>query len=105
MGRRFLDRVFTLGEIEYCFRKSEPYTSLAVRFAAKEAFIKAAGVGRLPFRDIEVVNLESGQPVIRNEGKLKRALEGTGISRVHLSLSHEREYGVAFVVAERGDLA
>ena len=99
-GRRFLDRVFTLEEIDFCYKKSHPYASFAVRFAAKEAFIKAAGLKGISFRDIEIVNLVSGAPVIKKEGKLAAALAAYGIENIHLSLSHEREYGVAMVIAE-----
>ena len=42
-GKRFLERVYTENEISYCYKKPSPYLSLAVRFAAKEAFIKAMG--------------------------------------------------------------
>lgn len=102
-GDRFLERVFTEGEITYCLGKGDPYASLAVRFAAKEALLKAvgAGEGRLAFRDIEIVSRRDGNPSIRPAGRLKGVLEGKGITDVHLSLSHERHYGVAFVVAEK----
>ena len=99
-GERFLVRVFSKGEVEYSYTKKDPYPSLSVRFAAKEAFIKAIGRRPLPFREIEVVNLESGMPVIEIKGRLERFLREHGISRIHLSLSHEREYGIACVILE-----
>jgi len=103
-GRRFLERVFTEEEISYCYDKKEPYLSLAVRFAAKEALIKAAGsVSAVSLKDIEVLNAESGKPFLRVTGTLEKILNGKLIHRVHLSLSHEHEYGVACVVLEQSD--
>ncbi len=108
-GRRFLERVFTAEEIDSCYGKAEPYASLAVRFAAKEAVMKASGLAggktrggmKISFRDIEIVNQASGAPAIRKTGKLEAALAAAGIKDIHLSLSHEKEYGVAMAVAER----
>jgi len=103
-GRRFLERVFTAEEISYCYEKKEPYLSLAVRFAAKEAFIKAAGsLSVVSLKDIEVLNAESGKPFLRVAGTLEKVLKEKFIHKVHLSLSHEREYGVACVVLEQSD--
>lgn len=102
-GSRFLDRVYTEGELSYCYERKNPYLSLAVRFAAKEALIKAAGPGApVSMRDIEVVNYGSGKPAIRVWGRLKGFFAEMGIREAHLSLSHEREFGVACVVLERG---
>ncbi len=100
-GRRFLEKVFTREEIDSCYGKARPYASFAVRFAAKEAFMKAAGLKGISFRDIEVVNQVSGAPEIRKDGRLGAALAASGIENIHLSLSHEKEYGVAFVVTEK----
>lgn len=98
---RFLERVYTERERKYCFGKRNPYLSLAVRFAAKEALIKA--VGRefpVSFRDVEITNNPSGRPFINARGALKDNFDRNGIHSAHLSLSHEREYGVACVVLE-----
>ncbi|HYA12571.1 MAG TPA: holo-ACP synthase [Thermodesulfovibrionales bacterium] len=101
-GRRFLDRVFTKEEISYCYEKKEPYLSLSVRFAAKEALIKAIGpVSPVSLTDIEIVNVEMGKPILRVKGKLESILKEKLIKKAHLSLSHEYEYGVACVVLEQ----
>ena len=101
-GRKFLSRVFTQDEISYCYRKKTPYPSLAVRFAAKEAFIKAMGSGvPLSFTDIEVVNRDTGKPLLRMSGRLDNFFKKNFITKAHLSLSHEHEYGVACVVLEQ----
>lgn len=101
-GQRFLDRVFTKEEISYCYDKKDPYLSLAARFAAKEALVKAIGAaGPVPLTDIEVVNIDTGKPFIKINGKLKDFFKEKSIKRAHLSLSHEHEYGVACVILEQ----
>ncbi len=100
-GKKFLQRVFTENEIAYCYEKKEPYMSLSVRFAAKEALIKAIG-SEIPvsLMDIEVMNYGNGRPYIRTKGRLKSFIEEKSIKTIHLSLTHERDYGVACVVLE-----
>lgn len=101
-GQRFLDRVFTKEEISYCYDKKDPYLSLAARFAAKEALVKAIGAaGPVSLTDIEVVNIDTGKPFIKINGKLKDFFKEKSIERAHLSLSHEHEYGVACVILEQ----
>ncbi len=103
-GQRFLERVFTAGEISYCYEKKNPYLSLSVRFAAKEALIKAIGsAGPVSLTDIEVINVDTGKPFLKINGRLEVFLKEKSIRRAHLSLSHEHEYGVAFVVLEQGE--
>lgn len=99
--RRFLDKVYTETEIAYSYEKKDPYLSLAVRFAAKEALIKAIG-SMMPVspKDIEVVNLTGGKPSLKVSGRLKEFFEEKGIRNAHLSLSHEKEYGIACVIVE-----
>jgi holo-[acyl-carrier protein] synthase len=95
-GSRFLERVFTEGEIAYSMRHATPYPQLAARFAAKEAVIKALGGAHgLALKDIEVIADTTGKPMIR----LPRAMEG--VAAIHLSLTHERGYAAASVVIER----
>ena len=100
-GSSFLRRVFTENEISYAYEKKEPYLPLSVRFAAKEALIKAIGSEiQLSFTDMEILNDPKGRPFIRAFGRLAEFFEEKSIGRAHLSLSHEREYGVACVVLE-----
>lgn len=101
-GQRFLRRVFTEQEISYCHRKQNPYPSLAVRFAAKEAFIKAIGA-EIPvsFTDIEIVIAPHGKPSLNFSEKINHHIKNKKIRAAHLSLSHDREYGVASVVLEQ----
>ncbi|AEF85189.1 holo-[acyl-carrier-protein] synthase [Treponema primitia ZAS-2] len=76
--------------------------SLAARFAAKEAFGKALGTGLagIVLRDINVVNLYNGRPEIEVLGTASSALERSGATRIHVSLTHERENAIAMVVLE-----
>lgn len=76
--------------------------SLAARFAAKEAFGKALGTGLagIALKDIMVVSDRRGRPAIRLAGTAMAALAGSGASRAHLSLAHERDSAVAVVVLE-----
>ncbi|MEW6001767.1 MAG: holo-ACP synthase [Nitrospirota bacterium] len=100
-GQKFLERVFTKNEISYCYEKKDPSLSLAVRFAAKEALIKAMGASApVSLTDIEVVNLETGKPSLKVNVKLQDFFKEKSIKCAHLSLSHEHDYGIAFVILE-----
>jgi holo-[acyl-carrier protein] synthase len=100
-GRKFLQRIFTENEIAYCYEKKEPYLSLSVRFAAKEALIKAiAWETPVSLTDIEVMNYGSGRPFIKVKGNLEAFFKEKSIRCAHLSLSHEHEFGIASVVIE-----
>ena len=98
-GQRFLRRIFTPGEIEYC-RERPP--NLAARFASKEATMKALGTGvrGVAWKDIEVVRAPSGAPSIVLHGRAKARAERLGVHEISLSISHSREYAVAFVVTQ-----
>jgi holo-[acyl-carrier protein] synthase len=103
-GDRFLLRVYTADEIVYCANRVE---SLAVRFAAKEAMVKALGTGAwrdgIAWTDLEVVrNEQSGEPGIRLHNAAKAAADRLALDEWSLSLSHSRAYAIAFVVALSG---
>ncbi len=100
-GKKFFEKILTDAEIAYCYKKSDPYTSLAVRFAAKEALVKAVGwETNFGFKDVEIVNNELGRPSVRVHGKLAEYFRDRGIKHCHVSLSHEKEFGVASVILE-----
>lgn len=102
-GYRFLKRIFTPAEIERCQKRARPAQCLALRFAAKEAFAKALGLGMrkgLRWRDIEVVHDEFGKPDLLLHNQAQRLLEAVEASRTWLSLSDERESALAVVVLE-----
>ncbi len=101
-GRTFLDRVFTERELAYCFGKKNPYPSLSVRFAAKEAFKKAIGAEvPVSLRDIEVEVSDGGKPSLVFGGRIRQFLDSHNITATHVSLTHDHDYGVASVVVER----
>lgn len=100
-GEKFLERVFTKDEIGYAYKKKDPFLSLSVRFAAKEAFIKALSHDQnIPLIDIEVRNKDNGRPMLELHGRTGEFLKAREIQAIHLSLSHEKDYGVACVVIE-----
>jgi holo-[acyl-carrier protein] synthase len=100
-GEKFLLRIYTGDEIAYCYKRKNPYNSLAARFAAKEAFIKSVSTGtQFSLSDIEVSNRDTGQPVLRLKGTLDDFVKTKLINKIYLSLSHEQEYAVACVVLE-----
>ena len=97
-GRRFLNRVYTDSEITYCTGNLRPATSLAARFAAKEAFFKAVSrwnTGGIGFKHIEVVVGEDGIPALIAHGPAKQAL---GTRDAALSISHDHDLAIAIVV-------
>lgn len=99
-GDRFLRRVYTEAEIDYCFHKGEKYRSLAARFAAKEAVMKVFGTGwkhGVRWADIEVVRRPGAAPEIVLNGQ-SRVLGRDG--RFLVSLSHTNEHAIAFVMVE-----
>lgn len=104
IGRRFRDRVFTEKEIAYCEKKRRgKYESYAGRFAAKEAVMKALGRGwgaKVRWLDIEVVRARSGKPDILLHDKTAELAAELGIRRWALSITHTKEHGLAYVIAQ-----
>jgi holo-[acyl-carrier protein] synthase len=100
-GDFFLGRVFTHREIFWCQQRTRPSECFAIRFAAKEAFLKAIGKGLrngIQWIDIEVENDSLGKPLLSFHRKAKEALETQRIKKALLTLSHERPYAVAHVI-------
>lgn len=102
-GTRFLDRVFTSGEIAYCRTKKNAAESFAARFAAKEAGAKALGTGishGISWPEIEVLREPSGKPKLHLSGRaLDRAIK-LGVKTSALTLTHSRDIAMAVVVLE-----
>jgi holo-[acyl-carrier protein] synthase len=96
-GNRFLERIYTPGELTYCEGKSN---RLAARFAAKEAVMKALGTGTsgIGWREVEITRKPSGAPNILLHGRALRHASTIGIQSLALSLSHSRAYAVVSVV-------
>lgn len=101
-GEVFLKRVFTATEIEYCYGRKMAYQHYAARWAAKEAVLKTLGTGwakGISWTDVELVNLQGGKPVIRLYNRASEVAKESGIHEVMISVSHTREYAVAFATA------
>jgi holo-[acyl-carrier protein] synthase len=107
-GRRFLERVFTAGEIAYVENKANRYERYAARFAAKEAGMKAIGTGwrrGVRWQDFEVRNRRSGRPELLLHGVAAEVARSLGVERIHLSLTHTESMAQAFVILEGGGAA
>jgi holo-[acyl-carrier protein] synthase len=100
-GERFLRRVYTRSELKL-YR--EKLSSLAARFAAKEAIIKALGkpVRGICLRDIEILSDPNGKPLVNLYGKAQQQAQSLGLNRLAITLSHSKEYAVAFASGETG---
>ena len=99
-GDRFLQRIFTAGEIAYCQRRREPAVHFAGRFAAKEAAMKALGTGRsrgVLWRDVEVVR-RGGPPQLQLHGGAGRRLAAIGGRSSLLTITHSRNLALAQVI-------
>jgi holo-[acyl-carrier protein] synthase len=99
-GDRFLQRVFTEGEIAYCTRRRNPAPHLAGRFAAKEAAMKALGTGHsrgVLWRDIEVVRL-SGPPQLRLHGGAAARADRMHVRSSLLTITHSEALAMAQVL-------
>lgn len=101
-GERFAKRILTENERRYVFsRKHGVAQRFAARFAAKEAMSKALGTGwnGIGWKEVEVARKPSGEPVIVLHGRAAALAEKLGLEQIEVSLSHEHEFAVAFVVA------
>lgn len=102
-GARFLERIFTVGEVAYCTRKKNAAESFAARFAAKEAGAKALGTGisrGVSWKEFEVRRESTGRPTLHLSGRAAELAKAMGVRRIQLSLTHSRELAMAVVVAE-----
>ena len=100
-GERFTDKVLCVGE-RRSLSGSQLAAYLARQFSAKEAVSKALGTGMrsgVHFRNIEIVRKESGAPLVKLTGEAKSRAEKLGVSDIHISMSDERDYAIAYVIA------
>jgi holo-[acyl-carrier protein] synthase len=96
------EELFTAAELAYCRGKRRRYEHLAVRFAAKEAVLKAFGTGvsrRMRFTEVEVLNERSGRPRVRLRGSVASFAERHGLSQLDVSLSHAEGMAIAQAVS------
>lgn len=101
-GERFLEKVFTAGEREYAGRSvAREAEHLAVRFAAKEAVLKALGTGwsgGIAWTDVEVVRAASGEPGVVLRGEAAEIARRKGVNRWLISLTHTETTAMASVI-------
>ena len=103
----FKKKIFTINEIAYCEKKSNSISCYAKRFAAKEAFVKALGIGfrkNINFKDIEVVNNTYGKPYISINKKIAnkiKTLFKVKKFNILLSISDEKKYSIASVIISK----
>lgn len=94
-SERFARRVFAPAELEM------PLPSIAARFAAREAFVKAlGGLHGLELRELEVARTPLRRPRFVGSPRMQAVLDSIGVEALHLSLAHDRTTATAFVVAE-----
>ncbi len=102
-GDRFLGRVYTPLEVAFCRGR---VSELAARFAAKEALMKALGTGArgVAWREIEVLPNHRGKPLVYLHGRALERAERIGLRALDISMSHSRDYAIAFVAGQSRDL-
>lgn len=100
----FLEKIFTADEIAYCKKHAQSAVHFGARFAAKESFLKALGMGLgngIRLAEIEVVHDPGGRPALKLHGAARKHIRTRRIQKVHLSLSHTKEYASAMVLLEK----
>ena len=106
-NKKFINRIFTSGEIKDSKKINQKVLFFSKRFAAKEAFVKSLGTGfthNINFKDINVSKKRSGKPYLTLSNKLKNILKRKlklKKVKIFLSLSDEREYSVAYVITQK----
>ena len=102
---RFLERVYTPAEKEYCEAKgAAKFQSYAGKFAAKEAFLKALGTGwrgKLSWQEIEILNNDEGMPYFCLSGEAAKHVDAMNGDNIHLTISHTTEHATSTVVIEK----
>ncbi|OGU35813.1 MAG: holo-[acyl-carrier-protein] synthase [Ignavibacteria bacterium RIFOXYB2_FULL_35_12] len=103
-GDRFLNKIYTQKELDYCLKKNNKYQHLAARFAAKEAVYKALATGwdaDVSWQNIEISNEPNGMPIVTLQGKLKKFLhKGKDLK---ISMSHSRDYVACMAIVYKSD--
>lgn len=100
-GGSFVEKIFTAGERKQAHASADERAYLATRFSGKEAVFKCFGIhGDIRLDEIEILDGETGQPRVSLSGEFGRIAERKGIREVHVSLSYENDYAIAFAVAQ-----
>jgi holo-[acyl-carrier protein] synthase len=102
-GEKYIEHVYTVGEISYCRAQPHSLQHFAARWAAKEGAIKAlgiAGIEGLRWPDFEIISEPSGKPAMLLHGEAAVRSHALGVTQLHVSLSHSRSASGAVVIAE-----
>lgn len=102
-GDAYARRLLTETEFAEFQQRGNKAAYLAKRFAAKEAAVKALGTGfaeSITWKQVNIENDEKGMPVLTLTGKARERADALGVSRLHVSISDEKHYAVAFVILE-----
>ena len=104
-GDHFLDRTYTPAEVAYARRREKGFEeTLAGRFAAKEAVMKALGTGwreGVEFKGIEILNEPSGKPYVVLHGTTAEKAKSLGVTAWHITITHTEDLAIASAVAEQ----
>lgn len=97
---RFLNKLFTPKEIEYILYRNKDFKTISGMFAAKEAISKiiGTGIGKLSWKDIEILRNISGRPYVNISENLRLLMEDLNLKEIDLSISHEEEFSIAFAI-------
>ena len=102
---RFLNKIYTDQETEYCQQYAVPAVHFAGRFAAKEAVLKMIGTGLsagISWQELEISNDQLGKPLLVLRGQAKKIVQEKKIEKIHLSISHDNNYALAEAIGEGG---
>jgi holo-[acyl-carrier protein] synthase len=105
-GQKFLQRVFTPAELEYCCGRKREIEHLAGRFAAKEAVLKVLGTGwreGIAWTDIEIRNEPSGAPRVTLTGRCREVADQLNLCSILISISHIETHAIASAIGQRED--
>ncbi len=102
-NQKFIDKIYTSNEKAYLKKKNYSHQTAAGLFVAKEAVSKSLGTGILGFNitDIEITKDEHDKPEILLHNNAQKIAIDKGIDKINISISHEKDYAIAFAVAER----
>jgi holo-[acyl-carrier protein] synthase len=101
-NKRFIQRVFSKREIEYCKARKNSILHFAGRFAVKEAFIKAVSTDKaIDLSKIETVNNADGKPDIMMNSRIRAMIQKKGAKKIHVTISHVDSISVAVCILER----
>jgi len=101
-GERFINKIFTEKEQEYCLRYKNPYPKFANKFAVKEAVCKAFGLGiqEYGWKNVEVINDKNGKPEVKLHSKAQNLFQSIKGKNILISVSDTEEYSMAFCIIE-----